>query len=99
MISQSTVKNQILSSFDPSTLLAYNFLVACFATLHPAMSVRRSVGRLVGWSVGWLVGWLVGRFVGWSVVWSVGWSVGRPVRQSHFTFFINFISFSDFKSF
>ena len=26
------------------------FLVACYATLHPAMSVRRSVGRLVGQS-------------------------------------------------
>ena len=24
------------------------FLVACYATLHPAMSVRRSVGRSVG---------------------------------------------------
>ena len=29
-----------------------NFLVACYATLHPAMSVDRSVG----WSVGRLVG-------------------------------------------
>ena len=27
MISQSTIKNQILSSFDPSTSLAYNFLL------------------------------------------------------------------------
>ena len=26
MISQSTVKNHTLASFDPSTLLAYNFL-------------------------------------------------------------------------
>ena len=34
-----------LPSFSP-------FLVACYATLHPALSVRRSVGRLVGWSVG-----------------------------------------------
>ena len=25
-----------------------NFLVACYATLHPTMSVRRSVSRLVG---------------------------------------------------
>ena len=28
------------------------FLVACYATLHPAMSVRRSVGWSVGRSVG-----------------------------------------------
>ena len=35
------------------------YLVACYATLHPAMSVR--------WSVGWSVGRLVGRSVGWSI--------------------------------
>ena len=29
---------------------AAEFLVACYATLHPAMSVRRSVSRSVGWS-------------------------------------------------
>ena len=34
------------------------FLVACYAILHPTLSV--------GWSVGRLVGWLVGRSVGWS---------------------------------
>ena len=25
------------------------FIVACYMTLHPALSVRQSVGRLVGW--------------------------------------------------
>ena len=34
------------------------FLVACYATLHPAMSVRRSVARLVGRLVGWSVPFL-----------------------------------------
>ena len=29
-----------------------SFLVACYATLHPALSVGRLVGRLVGWLVG-----------------------------------------------
>ena len=37
-----------------STVTGY--LVACYATLHPAMSVRQLVGRLVGRLVGWLVG-------------------------------------------
>ena len=36
--------------------LSLFFLVACYATLHPALSVRRLVGRLVGWSVGRSVG-------------------------------------------
>ena len=31
---------------------ARKFLVACYVTLHPTLSVRWSVGRLVGWSVG-----------------------------------------------
>ena len=39
--------------------LFHLFLVACYATLHPALSVRRSVG----WSVGRSVGWSVGRSV------------------------------------
>ena len=34
-----------------------NFLIACYATLHTAMSV----GLSIGWLVGWLVGWLAGR--------------------------------------
>ena len=45
-------------------LCTHDFLVACYATLHPALSV----GRSVGWSVGRLVGWSVGRLVGRSVV-------------------------------
>ena len=43
-------------------LTACVFLVACYATLHPAMSVRWLVGRLVGWSVARMVG----RSDGWS---------------------------------
>ena len=35
---------------------AHMFLVACYATLYPALSVGRSVGRSVGWSVGRSVG-------------------------------------------
>ena len=37
------------------------FLVACYATLHPAMSVRRSVG----WSVGQSVNPSISRSVSW----------------------------------
>ena len=37
------------------------FLVACYATLHPAMSVRRSVSRSVGRLVGWSVPFLLFR--------------------------------------
>ena len=32
-------------------ILDFEFLVACYATLHPALSVGWSVGRSVGWSV------------------------------------------------
>ena len=39
-----------------SQIRRYAFLVACYATLYPALSVRPSVGRSVGRSVGWLVG-------------------------------------------
>ena len=38
--SQVSVHDAVLSSPE--------FLVACYATLHPALSIRRSVGRLVG---------------------------------------------------
>ena len=55
--SQSTVKNLIFSSFDLSSLLAYNFLVACTRLYTPLCpSVRRSVGRLVPLPVCRLVG-------------------------------------------
>ena len=33
-----------------------NFLVGCYATQHPVISVRQLVGRSVGWSVGLWVG-------------------------------------------
>ena len=48
-----------LSFYHFVILLFCLFLVACYATLHPAMSV----GRSIGWSVGWSVGRLVGRSV------------------------------------
>ena len=32
-----------------------NFLVMCYAPLHPAILVSRSVGQLVGLTVSWLV--------------------------------------------
>ena len=40
------------------------FLVACYATLHPALSVRRSVGPSVCWFVGSLVCWSVNLSIG-----------------------------------
>ena len=43
------------SPLDLIGFFSFNFLVACDATLHPAMLIGRSVGQLVGWSVGWLV--------------------------------------------
>ena len=48
-----------LSFYHFVILLFCLFLVACYATLHPAMSV----GRSIGWSVGRSVGRLVGRSV------------------------------------
>ena len=47
----------------PMQIPSPNFLVACYMTLYPAMSVRRLVSRLVGWLVGRLVGWSVARSV------------------------------------
>ena len=42
----------LLSIFHFSFVFLYfSFLVACYATLHPALSVRRSVGPSVGPSV------------------------------------------------
>ena len=38
---------------DRITVFQATFLVACYATLHPAMLVCQLVGRLVGRSVGW----------------------------------------------
>ena len=40
------------------------FLVACYATLHPALSVRRSVRRSVRWSVRRSVRWSHFTFLG-----------------------------------
>ena len=48
------------------------FLVACYATLHPAMSVGLSAGHLVGWSVGRMVGRLVGWLGGRSLFYFFG---------------------------
>ena len=44
----------LVSSFI--SWLVPKFLVACYATLHPALLVGWLVGRLVSWSVGRLVG-------------------------------------------
>ena len=41
-----------------TSMRLFQFLVACYAFLHPALSVRRLIGRSVIW--------LVGRSVGWS---------------------------------
>ena len=46
-ISKIKIENET-EGFECFPLDSCFFLVACHATLHPAMSVGRSVGRLVG---------------------------------------------------
>ena len=47
------------SSFGAAPKHLLNLLVACYATLHPALSVHRSVSQSIGRSVGWSVSCLV----------------------------------------